>query len=135
MNLFSEKCVIYISFSFSSGEGSLHSDRYLLLEEINFNAFVFICASANIYTHCFCTSAHLFIKSRDGHSRDLMVVGFITMNQCLSPLMLWVWIPLMGRYILNTTLIDYVIKFVSDLRHDITEILLKVESVIKHHKS
>ena len=63
-------------------------------------------------------------------------------NQCLSPLMLWVWILLMLG-VLDTTICD---KFVSDLRqvcgflwvlrfpppiiidrHDITELLLKVE--------
>ena len=56
-------------------------------------------------------------------------------NQCISPLTLWVWIPLM-RDVLDTTLCGKVCQWlaagrwfspdtpVSD-RHDITEILLK----------
>ena len=62
-------------------------------------------------------------------------------NQCLSPLTLWVWIPLMVS-VLDTTLCDKVCQWlaagrgfspgnpVSSInktdRHDITEILLKV---------
>ena len=62
-------------------------------------------------------------------------------NQCLSPLTLWVWIPLMAS-VLDTTLCDKVCQWlaagqgfspgnpVSSInrtdRHDITEILLKV---------
>jgi len=54
------------------------------------------------------------------HGRDrYMVVRFLTStysiywcNQCLSPLMLWVWIQL-GRGVLDTALCE---KFVSDLR-------------------
>ena len=52
-------------------------------------------------------------------------------KQCLSPLMLWVWIPL-RQYVLDTTLCHKVCQFypVSSTNktdcHDITEILLKV---------
>ena len=62
-------------------------------------------------------------------------------NQCLSPLTLWVWIPL-RRGVLNTTLCDKVCHWLATgrwfspgppvsptnktNRHDVTEILLKV---------
>ena len=56
-------------------------------------------------------------------------------NQCLSPLKMWVWIPL-KRGVLNTTLCDKVCQWLATGppvsstnktdRYDITEILLKV---------
>jgi len=41
-----------------------------------------------------------FFQVRVRHGRDRMVVRLTTnyrCNQCLSPLKLWVWIPLMAR--------------------------------------
>ena len=88
--------------------------------------------------------AHIITSDKRGHcGRDRMVVGFThyLCNQCLSPLKLWVRIPL-RRSVLNTTLCVKVCqRLVTGLwvspgtpvsstnktdRHDIAKILLKV---------
>ena len=76
--------------------------------------------------------------SRSLRGRDRMVVGLTTTpgcNQCLSPLTLWVRIPLRWG-VLDTSLCDEICRWFSPGipisstnktdRHDITEILLKV---------
>jgi hypothetical protein len=80
--------------------------------------------------------APTIIRGRTRRCRDCMVVGFITTyicNQCLSPLTLWVRIPL-RRAALYTTLCDKVCQwlggFLQVLRFapsiKLTAILLKV---------
>ena len=89
---------------------------------------------------------HYILLTIQGHrGRDRMVVGFTTtmylFNQCLSPLTLWVWIPLRWG-VLDTTLCDKVCQWLATGRwfsldtlvsstnksdhHDITELLMKV---------
>ena len=86
-----------------------------------------------------------------GCDRDQMVlvVGFTTTyicicNQCLSPLLLWVWIPLRGG-VFNTTLCDKVCQwlvvgqwFSPPIKLTAMHIWYNwniVESDIKHHNS
>ena len=96
---------------------------------------------------------------RDSRGRDRMVAGFInTCHHCLSPLMLWVRIPLRIG-VLDTPLCDNICQWLAagrcfspgtrvsstnkTDRHDITDILLKVSLnaitliylyITNHHK-
>ena len=95
-----------------------------------------------VFVFCFaiCTNlkrrSYIYVTPSDNSGRcgrDRMVVGFITTyicNKCLSPLTLWVWIPI-RRGVLDTALCDKVCQSLVfsppiKLTATITGILLKV---------
>ena len=90
-----------------------------------------------IYFALNCTNFQSCLGDRRLWSYGSWVYNYLC-NQCLSPLTLWVWIPL-RRGLLNTTLCDNVCQCLTagqwfspisssnkTVRHDITEMLLKV---------
>ena len=93
------------------------------------------------FIHCIGTQSHGFIVHQGpSWSYGSWIYNYLC-NQCLSPLKLWVWIPL-RQGVLDTTLCNKVCQWLATGRmfspstpvsstnktdhHDITEILLKV---------
>jgi len=87
------------------------------------------------------TLPHIVVLNTSCHEKIIVGTYSYLCNQCISPLMLWVWIPI-RQGVLDTTLCDKVCQWlvagtlVSSTNktdcHDITEILF--ERGVKHHK-